>query len=151
MIIVLELKTVNSSLHSWMIFFFATAVFFWLTASWVAETCRQTSVVLPLWQFMEVTFRQRFCLFLHDVLENEGLIVSFQQQAHRVRMRWWEMSADSTVPCPASTDKQTADRRDPMYHQARLSCHNCHFRCLQTKRSQLQFASFCCLKMKYAK
>lgn len=91
----------------------------WLTASWVAET-RQTSVVLPLWQFAGATFRLKFCLFPYDTLENEGLIVSLQQQAHGGRMRWWQVSADSTGPRPPSTDKPTADRRDPLYQQARL-------------------------------
>lgn len=120
--IVLEVKTVNEMdshcsrvmvtvvcTPAWLFLLLLGGIFFWLTAAWVAETCRQTSVVLPLWQFTGVTFRQKFCLFLHDTLENEGLIVSLQQQAHRGRMRWWQMSADSTVPCPPSTDKQLTD------------------------------------------
>lgn len=83
---------VYSSLHSCIIIYLFLATVQWhfvLTDSLLSDRNMSSdfSCSLPPWQFIEATFRQSFCLFLHDMLENEGLIVSFQQQPHRVRMR----------------------------------------------------------------
>ena len=82
---------------------------------WQASQCHKNVFSLECsWHcgsFLKVALRVRGSASSAWHVGNEGFVVSFQQQAHRGRPRWWQMSADCTPQCPASTDtnKQLTD------------------------------------------
>lgn len=78
---------------------------------------------MTLWQFLKVALCIRGSASSSAWhVGNEGLFVSFQQQTHRGRPRWWQVSAEYALQLShIHWHKQTADRRDPIYHQARLT------------------------------
>lgn len=92
----------------------------WLTASWVAETSLQTSVVLHTvavcrsdfpsevlpFSMWHVGKWRAYCVFAATGPQREDEMMTDVSRQYR--------------PMSTSTDKQTADRREPMHHQARL-------------------------------
>lgn len=102
--------------NTWMLHFWGLTVFSCHKNVFSFECLRD-------WQFLKVALSVRGSAWSSAWhVGNEGLVVSFQQQTHRGRPRWWQVSADCTLQLShIHCCKQTVDRRDPIYHQARLT------------------------------